>query len=879
LKTGPIAWWEDDPDESAPVFGAWQRVLPLIRGSTNGMINWQGGLLVFGEFYKGLPAGGYIKNLGLWRQTGGIEDPGVWESLGPGGVNGPVYAAVVFNGELYVAGGFTQIGGVAVKGIARWDGTTWNYVANFSDYGTIYALAVHNGKLAIGGDFLQADGRPSLKILCAMSPSGILEAIIADIDAQDGYPIIRALLGHGGYLYAAGWFDDIDSGVTAHAIARMSAVGVWTALEHNDGPGPSEGLVAGFQVWSLGVHKRFGDANDSIFAGTDGHARPNGFAPGIEEGLWRWDTGTPEWIKGVGPIGVHSWEDEPVKAMAWSAGNDLWVGIFAKAIEFQASAEHAVWLFQSGAAAIIQYGGGTGVWESQIESLAYTDAGQGIRLFGGGNVQVVGEIQTRVRRACQLITSIGTNDRIIEVAGGLGVATYLAQFTQDQFVTRMREIQFPDIACPSLVAMGAFGMMNDGYSEYLCGVDLDGSIKSASGGLSGEHDGGFAGPAGVQDITTLDDLDNVGLTPCDHRLGFWWVAVGSFEHAVNWNITDDDAGLIDESITCNGVVAFDGIYLRQIVANVPGWGYFTTIAVYDGRLVIGALGGPIWEYIGTPTSGGWFYLIDPYDAGGITEDSSVARLRHYPDFHDDLFVLGWLQIYPAVSGLSYAVARWNGTAFSTESPVGFGPVVSASTPQFYSATLGDLGNGTQLFCGGNPSTPNAIPVVSRTAGGVWSAVGPTSGTDGSLRGIAWNVTYVQHPEGHALYAGGELEVHDGVDWFGCDFARYDPGSGKWEAIGHLNWLGSATSPSGVGDQHGYSNLDGQMYRFISGGAFGEIANEVGDIGTTAAFWAPGMAEYRNPVVKWGTFKPNAGTNGSIYTGESAGERLFGPPPP
>jgi hypothetical protein len=46
------------------------------------------------------------------------------------GMNTPVHALCEFNGQLYAGGTFTQAGGNAAVGIARWNGSAWSAVGS-----------------------------------------------------------------------------------------------------------------------------------------------------------------------------------------------------------------------------------------------------------------------------------------------------------------------------------------------------------------------------------------------------------------------------------------------------------------------------------------------------------------------------------------------------------------------------------------------------------------------------------------------------------------------------------------------------------------------------------------------------------------------------
>lgn len=84
-----------------------------------------------------------------------------WAEPG-GGVNGVVRAAVEMpNGDIVVAGGFTQAGvvgagGVAANGLARWNGSTWSALGSYpADMGNLVLTmaALPNGDLVVGGWF------------------------------------------------------------------------------------------------------------------------------------------------------------------------------------------------------------------------------------------------------------------------------------------------------------------------------------------------------------------------------------------------------------------------------------------------------------------------------------------------------------------------------------------------------------------------------------------------------------------------------------------------------------------------------------------------------------------------------------------------------
>lgn len=93
----------------------------------------------------------------------GTFDPvtGAVEPIGSGGVHTDDQILDVLpmpNGDLYVAGEFTSIGGVAANGVARWDGATWQPLGAGIDGVVRSIAALANGDIAAAGLFTTAGG-------------------------------------------------------------------------------------------------------------------------------------------------------------------------------------------------------------------------------------------------------------------------------------------------------------------------------------------------------------------------------------------------------------------------------------------------------------------------------------------------------------------------------------------------------------------------------------------------------------------------------------------------------------------------------------------------------------------------------------------------
>ncbi len=115
----------------------------------NGLDTYDNDLVVTGQFSG---AGGEAAhNIARW-------DGSAWSTFG-GGFGSETYRSAVYQGQLWVAGGYEELQGHTTGEIWKWTGTNWQSQAN--DVGVGFSLVVWNGKLILGGVFSSVAGVPA----------------------------------------------------------------------------------------------------------------------------------------------------------------------------------------------------------------------------------------------------------------------------------------------------------------------------------------------------------------------------------------------------------------------------------------------------------------------------------------------------------------------------------------------------------------------------------------------------------------------------------------------------------------------------------------------------------------------------------------------
>lgn len=232
-QDGPMVSWTD---QWLPLLGSRATALGVVQGKlvmgTSGLVllregtNWtnlghiagsfEDEVYAFAEYQGQLIAGG--TDLGRWSGTN-------WQPLGSG-VNGTIRALAVYNGELIVAGDFSQAGGAPAPRIARWNGSTWNSVG-WGINGQVRALAIYEGDLIAAGTFTEAGG---------VAASGIARwdgtewhGLGSGIGSPFG-PIVNDVVVYGQHLVAGGFFTSAG-GVSARCVGRWDGTS-WSGLQN-----------------------------------------------------------------------------------------------------------------------------------------------------------------------------------------------------------------------------------------------------------------------------------------------------------------------------------------------------------------------------------------------------------------------------------------------------------------------------------------------------------------------------------------------------------------------------------------------------------------------------------------------------------------------
>lgn len=166
-----------------------------------------------------------------------------WDELGSAGNGVPISitAMAVLDGNVYVGGEFTQVGGISANYLARWDGSTWSTVGSAGGNGadaSIFALTVSGSDLYAGGNFTQVNVGAPIAANRVARWNGSTWSALGSGGGNGVNMAVHALAVSGGDLFVAGTFSqaNIGAAITANRIARWNG-SVWSALGSGGGNG------------------------------------------------------------------------------------------------------------------------------------------------------------------------------------------------------------------------------------------------------------------------------------------------------------------------------------------------------------------------------------------------------------------------------------------------------------------------------------------------------------------------------------------------------------------------------------------------------------------------------------------------------------------
>lgn len=224
----------------------WQPVGDLgFKAQVYDLTEWRGLLIAVGNF-----AVNGVQYMAAW-------DGASWQALG-GSPDGQPEAAGVYRGDLIVGGLFEHIGGCAAARIARFDGTAWHplgsglahsWKSGSRDGAEVQDLVVHDGDLIVGGWIESAGGVPVRNI--ARWDGTTWSALGAGLGVERVY----ALESTGTDLLAGGWFDSSEGPIAC--LARWDG-DAWTEFSGGCSSVVYSLLWDGSVLWAGGAFRSAG---------------------------------------------------------------------------------------------------------------------------------------------------------------------------------------------------------------------------------------------------------------------------------------------------------------------------------------------------------------------------------------------------------------------------------------------------------------------------------------------------------------------------------------------------------------------------------------------------------------------------------------------
>jgi hypothetical protein len=639
--------------------------------------------------------------LEMWN---GAQWTALTQLYGPAGTT---VRDLAFVGDtLYVAGVFTNIGGLTITNLAKWDGTNWSGVG--FNQGTPYSLAVDGNNLYVGGGFTSVGG---VAITNIGWWDGAAWHALGNGLGGTNLSIVYSVAATNGSVYGAGYFTNSGSLLLSSNVARWNGAS-WTALGNGVG---NTVLSIALQGTSLYAASLFG-------------------SPATV--LAKWDGAN--WSLCGGGF------DSAAQSVAVLGNLVCVAGAFTTTGSTSAS-RFAVWNGSSWAAAgsglsatgVRVYSTGTNVYVGGNFLLAGGLIANGLAGWDGTNWSQVGS----PGRMNGLATSVSAlaSDGVNLYAGGnfTGAgqtnANYLARFNGTNWYPLGSGASGSSTPSVNAVAVSGNYVYAGGSFTTAGGVSAinmaswDGTNWSALG----------SGPGGlVYAVTARPEGVYAAGAPYSSGSGYGtpffllWDG-SSWQSVLNFNSNDTffDEYLNDSVVgmaamaflgtdiyvgghfiitwhdpqlmnftNCNNILRFDGTYARVVGTGLNS--NVVAMAVMGGNLyVAGAFtnaGGSTVSHIAMWDGNNWWDV-----GGGVVGKGSVLALT---TIGNNLYAAGTFTNMGGVP--ANRVAKWDGSAWSA---LGSGTTIPGST----SGTAGALaGVGNDLYVGGNFRMAGAMPSYS-----------------------------------------------------------------------------------------------------------------------------------------------------------------------
>lgn len=838
---------------------AWQDV----GGSATDTNFWPEGTAVASDGTNLYAAGSFSNMGGVAATRIAMYEPesGTWTNLGSGIPKGNVYAMTYMKGYLYLGGDFTNAGGLSVFGLAKWDIKKKKWSGMYGVNSTVRALVTDGTNLYVGGSFTRAGDEMAIAVAVYHPESDSWSALDNGLNGP-----VYALQLDGTYLYAGGAFDRAGT-VAAKNVARWHlAQKVWG----NMGPG-----LHGAAGESPRVNALASDGHDLYAAGNFSWSAVTNVRY-----IARWDSQNERWV-GVGggmandPFGI-------VYALTYVNGA-LYVGGDFGGPAGLSSPYVAQWNPTSDSWSSV---GGTSPLQREIRSLAYLDK----YLYAAGDVLGVVGADPRVFKAIakwgpKENTSSGVEPNVGPWLGGTIVTIFGEYLGNGSDITNVVLAGYP-ATIQSQSATQVVVMTSAGGSPHAGDVE----VYSTSFGKT-VRTNAFAYIGGVLTVESLFDNGNPPVGSYTNLPGTrltntmaTFVTVGVTQGVLTgWTMTGNDpvsgvGNTVVVTLTNDAVLTWQ--WSVNVVRVEPPTGpavggnqLLLTNGIF-GNITNVTVGGVSATRLGSGTN--WVRIVIP--SVGVT--GPVAVVVQTADrgaiVMDGVYTVnprGWIDTDPNVwtnlaNGLSSSVSGLASDGTNVYVVGAFNRLGNSSTQVNYVAVWNDA---ARTWSGLGSGLDSRVDAVAWTPGylyvaGVFSTAGGTSAAHVARWKFAtqeWQpmgtglpdgfTKYALATDGTNLYAGGAFSAAGGVAARGV--AMWDPAKNSWTNLG-------------IGFQQNAQDRSSSLL-FSNGFLYvgGPFTNAGGVAARSIARWNPSTKTWTNlGVGVGGSVEAIAHGDGAIYVG-------------